>query len=114
MRISDWSSDVCSSDLAVALSLRTVRPWRRTSSGRSGNAACTLFWTSMTALSGSKPIAKLATSCTLPFGAVVEIGRASCRETGWPSGEILLVAVSLKTNTHETEYYHATGCNIEN
>src|SRR3546814_3732305 len=29
MRISDWSSDVCSSDLAMPKKLETERPWRK-------------------------------------------------------------------------------------
>src|SRR3546814_6458244 len=59
MRISDWSSDVCSSDLRLMVQLRRTR--RR-------NAKCFA--------NGGK---------TLPFTAlahhiVAEIGRASCRE----------------------------------
>src|SRR3546814_13024091 len=33
MRISDWSSDVCSSDLATPAPLPSRRPWRPASSG---------------------------------------------------------------------------------
>src|SRR3546814_9012863 len=36
MRISDWSSDVCSSDLAARPDRRGIEPWRRTRAGEAG------------------------------------------------------------------------------
>src|SRR3546814_12969708 len=125
MLISDWSSDVCSSDL-----LR--------SAGRSSDSGIESGWTdgSRTAapgecrLAGTRRAPRIARFQfaaagawrTAPAaivrvgrvreritndghrrcgqgarGATGEFGRASCRDRAWPYGWILVVAVSLKT-----------------
>src|SRR3546814_3548744 len=70
MRISDWSSDVCSSDLGCASSAKSCRA-RCASCGRSGRP-------------GTPPPVDVAHLATGPdLGLAVEmqqIGRASCRE----------------------------------
>src|SRR3546814_13595477 len=91
MRISDWSSDVCSSDL---------RPGRRERSPRPLNAGLP---------STGRRSEGEACGHTRPMGAAVrrqraavgradpeEIGRASCREGGCAYVEIAGVAVTLK------------------
>src|SRR3546814_10297547 len=67
MRISDWSSDVCSSDLSGRT---TTLPRRR---------PCPGFWPSSGR--GLPPIPKRASITTRPTRSPrYEIGRASCRE----------------------------------
>src|SRR3546814_11296936 len=98
MRISDWSSDVCSSDLSgnlYALGLVSL-------------PLALLLWA---AIRFSPLLAMLATIAVVVFLSLVtgiglggftrpltllEIGRASCRERGCQYVEISVVAVSLK------------------
>src|SRR3546814_9551444 len=66
MRISDWSSDVCSSDLAVS---RGREPCCAPSASRSPDAPCQRSaW------------ASAATKARSTSSYASEIGRASCRE----------------------------------
>src|SRR3546814_15507520 len=74
MRISDWSSDVCSSDLASV-------------------------HRSMSSLRRQSPAAGVALA---RIQAHIEIGRASCRERVCQYVEISAVAVSLKNKIEET------------
>src|SRR3546814_20498327 len=91
MRISDWSSDVCSSDLAryaekapFALKQRKFRA--SPPQGFSATVALTTddpgFWTSLAvSCVFSWPFSMEAESCaTSPHLARHKIGRASCRE----------------------------------
>src|SRR3546814_15093331 len=76
MRISDWSSDVCSSDLPGMIGGDTETPlWKSTGPGTPTPA----------------PMRWLA-----PRSSRSEIGRASCRERVWQYVYISVVAVSLK------------------
>src|SRR3546814_19250664 len=102
MRISDWSSDVCSSDLVIqlgAILAVIVLYWRR-------------FWHVAAGLLGWKQGAVAFTrNILLGFlpSAVIglfvykmvkaKIGRASCRERVCQYVEISVVAVSLKKKT---------------
>ena len=52
--------------------LRTVTPWRRTSSGSVGSAACTRLSTLMVARSGSVPIAKVIVIDSDPLPELAE------------------------------------------
>ena len=52
--------------------LRTVTPWRRTSSGSRASAAWTRLLTSMVAWSGSVPIWKVTDTDTVPLLDAVE------------------------------------------
>src|SRR3546814_20789069 len=115
MRISDWSSDVCSSDLAGAY-LRDARraasrsggPVRPGSGqGTDGQGAVTLDLAGCSdgelaalALAG-RPSAygELLRRHRDPVSRLVrgpKIGRASCRERVWQEVYNLVVAVSLK------------------
>src|SRR3546814_12058143 len=100
MRISDWSSDVCSSDLQSPCRVRTMRP--RRSARRRGGAQ---------GPGSPGPSAAPLGRDTAGLVAVVahgrsqlrvggrdgrSNGRASGRERGWQGGEILVVGVSLK------------------
>src|SRR3546814_3841233 len=85
MRMSDWSSDVCSSDLAVCPPPLTEKP-----------IALDAGWTCHRVIAGAAATSRTAVRpihqcrmCNYPFGAsaaisltavVAEIGRASCRE----------------------------------
>src|SRR3546814_3121045 len=82
MRISDWSSDVCSSDLS---SQPRLDPWRSASARparRPAAAKAAARWVAMVVL--PQPPLGLATRTVimqLAFpGLVPAIGRASCRE----------------------------------
>src|SRR3546814_18120145 len=121
MRIIDWNSDVCSSDLRTAGDLRqhdaflalrgragVARPRRRPplpAHGRvSGMSVRNLPITMIGALAGLLIWAAhflliygfAALACARGFADVSQIGRASCRERVGPGGEISVVAVSLK------------------
>src|SRR3546814_12045354 len=104
MRISDWSSDVCSSDLVTAIGFVTDRAERALAIEANhllgGDAV----------VRGDQPIAGLlreaasapwlAHTETVEFSSMIrvgeEIGRASCRERVCPDVLISVVAVSLK------------------
>src|SRR3546814_13605938 len=82
MRISDWSSDVCSSDLGVRCRARAAgTASERTGHGTERAAGLRLF------------VGYLAHG-----GPCAEIGRASCRERVCQYVSISVVAVSLKKN----------------
>src|SRR3546814_17859541 len=96
MRISDWSSDVCSSDLGRALIcivIASVAKQSRTVYAYSGSP---------------RRLRLLAMTMELPeqhhraIGAPVpaEIGRASCRERVCQYVSISVAAVSLKHTTY--------------
>src|SRR3546814_13090638 len=103
MRISDWSSDVCSSDLATgATDAQWIKDaqdiWR--SSGKSLPDACDPAFAALAAKGGLSPELRwerieLAATQWQP-GVMREIGRASCRERVCQYGSISVVAVSLK------------------
>src|SRR3546814_19535098 len=103
MRISDWSSDVCSSDLVLMMAWMNAETLRQSlTEGR------TVFWSRSRQevwrkgdTSGGRQFVREAYyDCdgdTLLFVAEQEgkIGRASCRERVGQYGEILVVAISL-------------------
>src|SRR3546814_11735265 len=101
MRISDWSSDVCSSDLVWVLS---------------DLAYSELYYDgcptpSILQVPGAKDVAVEFTSMSKTYsmagwriGFAVAIGRASCRERVWPYVSIPVVVVSLKTNNTRTHH----------
>src|SRR3546814_18426701 len=108
MRISDWSSDVCSSDLVTIPTLRLMHSCRTSSSNcaRSTrlNHGCNApyraiqfaYEMSRAADRRSPAMLEAAIARTLP----APIGRASCRERGWQYVWISVVAVSEKKNIH--------------
>src|SRR3546814_8993840 len=79
MRISDWSSDVCSSDLSL-----DIDPSRLVLAGDSAGATLA---------------AVTALRLRDEGGAAVQIGRASCRERVCQYVSISVVAASLKKKT---------------
>src|SRR3546814_20339449 len=101
MRISDWSSDVCSSDLSVILS----HP--RTQSASAAGAMPVVI-ASLNATHGMKYSGVIARCAPLSRANVKndrllaiavdtsKIGRESCRERVLQDGEISVVAVYLK------------------
>src|SRR3546814_19165519 len=93
MRISDWSSDVCSSDLAAdggyGRDLRTFGYAGRIESFEPLAAAYARLEKNLDA------------NWPAHHHALGEIGRASCRERGCQSGERSVVAGSLKKKTDE-------------
>src|SRR3546814_17696032 len=124
MRISDWSSDVCSSDLlqgrprapdaAAPLNAaaflcgegRDRQPMRRTDVHRvpdrtaPRSLAIPLFWMDMVV--HLKCRGRVGFSAHGLAAAQQKIGRASCRERVWQYGSISVVAVSLKKNKKQT------------
>src|SRR3546814_13620333 len=108
MRISDWSSDVCSSDLATTVVANAQR--------RPDVGAFAGLWNTVLLLIGATAVfARLQTALNLIFHSDarqlsgpwawlrkrvlsfgVEIGRASCRERGCQYGQIPVVAAALK------------------
>src|SRR3546814_13480574 len=96
MRISDWSSDVCSSDLSLGL-LVIDEPQRRAIGGEAVAAAEAMFVADLTIAGGLKldqpfarPVAerpgdarrRIAVAEDRLF-ALEQIGRASCGERVW-------------------------------
>src|SRR3546814_11709757 len=83
MRISDWSSDVCSSDLSI----------------HPGNGPCPASWRTP----GARPVeprSQHGLRSDAVAGSGGEIGRASCRERVCQYGSISVVAASLKKKIH--------------
>src|SRR3546814_15600031 len=83
MRISDWSSDVCSSDLHFVITLQQMRAAR---------ALLGLDQRQLAELAGLS----LPTIQRMESSDGQEIGRASCRERVCQYVSISVVAVSLK------------------
>src|SRR3546814_12266413 len=108
MRISDWSSDVCSSDL-----LRLAYDVVLIETVGVGQSETDVAWVADTVVfcvqpgSGDSLQFMKAGIMEIPELAV-EIGRASCRESVCRSVSISLVAVSLKKQTK----YHVSRLNI--
>src|SRR3546814_13004586 len=111
MRISDWSSDVCSSDLlhmqeSPAMAHASVDS---ASFATGDSVTLTIDQSSKAALSVDQPPER-SLWASLPFCMTVlaaEIGRASCRERVCQYVEISVVAVSLKnkkTSKHKSPH----------
>src|SRR3546814_9735132 len=104
MRISDWSSDVCSSDLlkALPLHLRAPRPIAEVISTAGGvrlealdadlmlrarpGTFCAGEMLDWEAPTGGYLLTACFASGLLAGRAAAQIGRASCRERVWPYG----------------------------
>src|SRR3546814_12887245 len=90
MRISDWSSDVCSSDLSAR--------WRRALARASPPRA-------------DRPARGRRCRAAAPRRRSAEIGRASCRERVCQYVSISVVAVSLKKKTTKHTGSHVYDTN---
>src|SRR3546814_20673680 len=92
MRISDWSSDVCSSDLVMVENYR-AGAFPALGLGYEAMKAINprLIYCSMTAFGQDGP-----RSSQTAYDQVVQIGRASCRERVCQYVSISVFAVSLK------------------
>src|SRR3546814_15768523 len=102
MRISDWSSDVCSSDLRIYSSLVLLDGWRQhlRNSGRSDETTARTLGSLVARFSSLRAIS-LACTAQLAFGespvveaSMVMLGSASFRERGCHDVETLVAAVS--------------------
>src|SRR3546814_7876596 len=114
MRISDWSSDVCSSDLALVMI--AAPPGRNVASLGTNTAAVSTALTAVT--TSSWPVISMAfagcpkksTSTTRASGGLAGMepknGRAAGRERGWQYGLISVVAVSFKKKKEENKNNH--------
>src|SRR3546814_19532535 len=101
MRISDWSSDVCSSDLGASRSgrteLETIMKFMHT-----GDELVVLRLDRLDR--STRDVLNLVheldeKGASLRILEPEEIGRASCRERGGPCVSISVVAVALKKTT---------------
>src|SRR3546814_14462328 len=107
MRISDWSSDVCSSDLLVDRADHRadlhVGTLFRDDRGQHAGDRCGHLDRDLVRLDLDQRLVDLdAVADRLePAGARAQTGRASCRESGCRYGWISVVAVSLKKKTTE-------------
>src|SRR3546814_17457778 len=96
MRISDWSSDVCSSDLSILRYDREMHDFSASPDhallvlgrldGRLCNSPAADIWLARARLKGASMLS----------GVAGEIGRASCRERVCQYVSISVVAVSSK------------------
>src|SRR3546814_12063185 len=110
MRISDWSSDVCSSDLTPAgfapraLKRRGFPTPPSTRSGHELRGEGDIPDPSGRGDAGRSP-RRLPAPCRLQSldGAGEEIGRASCRGRGGQYGEVSVGAVSLKKKRRQED-----------
>src|SRR3546814_4879739 len=94
MRISDWSSDVCSSDLIASASFEVVREHHKSAPSRDGGSVGPLgvLRAEIARRRGHMPIRKLMERAApavqalkpvfmmSPLSVAQSIGRASCRE----------------------------------
>src|SRR3546814_14948193 len=100
MRISDWSSDVCSSDLAAGKRARgeiLAGDHRHRDGARQNSTQAEMNFEQVQEAAGPN----------IDVANVVEIGRASCRERVCKYVSISVVAVSLKKK-QQTETTKAT------
>src|SRR3546814_18169798 len=98
MRISDWSSDVCSSDLAHADQIRSAPPEERTALGDTPYSLAELRWSLaheavvhlddlLLRRTRIGLVSAPGGAALLPrIGEVCQIGRASCRDRGGSKG----------------------------
>src|SRR3546814_15831591 len=111
MRISDWSSDVCSSDLLWPARAWSDSPPARTTTSAGHSAAPPQTPARLTARTAPPRPAHGSDAMPMqhrPDTARAEIGRASCRERECQYVWISVVAVSLKKtkkkmSTHVTK-----------
>src|SRR3546814_12530370 len=105
MRIRDWSSDVCSSDLAAALHAQRVvgagglghaDPERRQVAGARHAVVHVGPGQELTALGVVDAVLQQRLADALGDAAVHPIGRAACRERVCQYGSISVVDVSVK------------------
>src|SRR3546814_12159750 len=90
MRISDWSSDVCSSDLYYALGVVVTNGWVAQTPSFGGYSATVAYL----------PERRLGVAVTTTMGRdPAELGRESCRDRVCQYVSISVVAVSSK-NKH--------------
>src|SRR3546814_16300323 len=102
MRISDWSSDVCSSDLRQGPQ-GSEGPPRRGDRRLRGRADADLPPPAEARVHQHLPQAVRRAEPRPPAGGGRgQIGRASCRERVWQYVSNSVVAVSLKKKTHNT------------
>src|SRR3546814_12508373 len=98
MRISDWSSDVCSSDLiAVAAALEAAAAQREADSASADvnlPEALRLFMV-------TRPLSRDVIGPSDAAERLQVVGRGSCRESVCQYVEILVVAVSLNKTKHD-------------
>src|SRR3546814_18636716 len=99
MRISDWSSDVCSSDLLTDLNSRipvVIEPahYKAVLAGDNTDWPKLEYLTSTSSISPGDRVVPSGDGGTIPPG--LQIGRASCRERVCQSVWISVVAVELK------------------
>src|SRR3546814_15584466 len=103
MRISDWSADVCSSDLLVAANENN--PGANSRGFRIDNypqIRAMFHATLEKALSGNQPAPTALKTAAAEAGKLMgKIGRASCRERVCQYVEISVVAGSLKKKRGE-------------
>src|SRR3546814_16394718 len=110
MRISDWSSDVCSSDLEArrlllhqqAVELSGPASWRRSVSWPSRRRRSTRCWRSISTV--RRPLRTRGRHDLAQRGSTlvrVEIGRASCRERVCQYGLISVGAGPLKKKKNQ-------------
>src|SRR3546814_13284223 len=107
MRISDWSSDVCSSDLPIFVAKEITGHWQ---AAGLPDLHFTLMSSLIAAASGLLYV--VISMVTAGRGDIADqIGRASWRERVCQYVSISVVAVSLKqkqqiTTQHQTSYKH--------
>src|SRR3546814_20115204 len=103
MRISDWSSDVCSSDLIVpagldfAFDTSGVVPVIEAGLAALGSHGA-IGLVGVPSKADAALNIRITALMTPGHRNLGKIGRASCRERGGQYGEISVVAGSLKTN----------------
>src|SRR3546814_13443229 len=109
MRISDWSSDVCSSDLGRQVPVRLIGEAHVTED--LGRIPSFVDWARLIqpmpwVLRGN-PAGSPGLDPTIETVTAVAIGRASCRETVCPFVSVSVVAVSLqKNNNYRSHFSH--------
>src|SRR3546814_15925835 len=104
MRISDWSSDVCSSDLARAVGFVGGQALDAVDAVGGGGGALVRREVAdeigAAAWNGLAPVARIGLELRLLAG-IDQIGRASCRDRVCPYVSISVVAVSLKKKNRQ-------------
>src|SRR3546814_19977342 len=107
MRISDWSSDVCSSDLGPL----TPREHRLAAFAESGDGGLMVVGPAQhPQFLTQHDVGVLRAEVRRAVGGALEIGRASCRERVCQCVSVSVVAVSLEKKS--TSKHHTSSLSI--
>src|SRR3546814_11308214 len=110
MRISDWSADVCSSDLNVVVELWDHHDPLDSARNDALAAIANRVGVEVVATNNVHYATPAERRLATALAAVrAQIGRASCRERVWQYVSVYVVVVTLKKKTQSTRGRHSVN-----